>query len=476
MRYLDELRLYQQRIATHLYENDAALCVLRPGGGKTIAALTAIVEMLDQNVIRHALIIAPKRVARVVWPDEIAEWAHTVGLRCVVLDGSPAMRAAQLLTTEQRDLTIVGLDIVPWVMETIRLHPPTDPIWDLLIIDEISRLRNPAGVRLKALSKQVHRWRSVWGLSGTLRPNSALDLFAPVRVVTKGALWGKSYYAWRGKHFYPIDYNGYDWRPLPGAENNLNRDIAPLTLMVPEDEIPKIEPTIVIDKVELPATARVEYERMQRTLVAKTDKDEVVAGSAAIATGKLAQIANGFLYEEEEDETLPVMKSRHVVCMHNEKREWLADLAHNATEPLLIIYEYLADLEMLREELGEDLPHIGAGVPDREAARYIERWNNGELKRMALHPAAGGHGLNLQHGGADMAWLNPTWSPEFWEQTIARLARPGQKRPVVVRVCVANDTVDELKLSRVHGKMSAQAAFEAWLQRWHAAPMKRRLA
>ena len=84
---------------------------------------------------------------------------------------------------------------------------------------------------------------------------------------------------------------------------------------------------------------------------------------------------------------------------------------------------------------------------------------------MALHPASGGHGLNLQHGGCDMAWISPTWSPELWEQTIARLHRSGQTKPVIVRVCVAKDTVDELKLDRVHRKMSAQAAFEAYLRR-----------
>ena len=333
------------------------------------------------------------------------------------------------------------------------------------MIDEISRLRNPAGVRLKALAKQIHHWRSVWGLSGTLRPNSALDLFSPGRVVTKGALWGKSYYAWRGKHFYPIDYKGYDWKPLPGAEEQLNADIAPLTLMVPEEEIPKVEPTIVIDKVELPAGARLEYDRAQRVLMSKVNDDEIVAGSAAIATGKLAQIANGFVYDD----------IRKALPVHAAKREWLQDLIDTATDPLLLIYEYQADLAVLRAELGEELPYLGSGITDKEAAHNIERWNKGALKFMALHPASGGHGLNLQHGGADMAWLSPTWSPEYWEQTIARLARPGQTRPVVVRVCVASGTVDELKLNRVHGKMTAQAAFELCLQRWHA-ESKRKIA
>ena len=65
--------------------------------------------------------------------------------------------------------------------------------------------------------------------------------------------------------------------------------------------------------------------------------------------------------------------------------------------------------------------------------------------------------------------LSPTWSPEYWEQTIARLRARDRQRPVVVRVCVASDTVDEMKLDRVHFKMSAQEAFEAWLRRWHAA-------
>ena len=64
-----------------------------------------------------------------------------------------------------------------------------------------------------------------------------------------------------------------------------------------------------------------------------------------------------------------------------------------------------------------------------------------------------------------MAWIAPTWNPELWEQTIARLHRSGQIAPVIVRVCLAADTVDEMKLDRVHRKMTAQEAFEAYLRR-----------
>ena len=122
MRAKTELRPYQDRIATHLYENDEAMVVLRPGGGKTISALTAITELLRDSVIRHALVIAPKRVARSVWPDEIAEWAHTSGLRFAVLDGSPMQRLHDLRTSALRDLTIIGIDLVQWLVEIGRAH------------------------------------------------------------------------------------------------------------------------------------------------------------------------------------------------------------------------------------------------------------------------------------------------------------------------------------------------------------------
>jgi SNF2 family DNA or RNA helicase len=462
MRSTTDLRPYQQRIATFLYEQNEALCVLRPGGGKTVAALTAIVDLLDQSEIRHALVIAPKRVARVVWPDEIGQWAHTAGLRWQVLDGPPNARLAGLKNSVDYHLTIVGLDIVQWLTEALTAYHTDHALYDLLVIDEASRLRNPSGERAKALAKYAHHWRMIWGLSGTLRPSSALDLFMPARVVTRGKLWGRSFWQWRKNHFYPTDYMGYEWKPLPGAEEKLNEALAPLTVTVAEGEMPTVTPTIVLDKVELPPAARKQYRDMQARLMADTDDERVIAGSAAIATGKLAQLANGFIYGEDGGANE----------IHNAKRDWLRDLIEEASEPTLIVYEYQEDWRMLEHEVvlatKQEFRYLGAGVSDRQAAENIADWNAGKLRFMGLHPASGGHGLNLQHGGADMAWISPTWSPELWEQTIARLARPGQTRPVVVRVCVATDTVDELKLDRVHFKMGAQEAFEAWLRRWHA--------
>src|SRR6187399_1819585 len=91
-----ELRGYQDRVIKHLYENDEAMAVLKMGAGKTISTLTAIRELIDEGEIRHALVIAPKRVATMVWPTEIMSWEHTYKLPFAVLEGAPKERLRKL--------------------------------------------------------------------------------------------------------------------------------------------------------------------------------------------------------------------------------------------------------------------------------------------------------------------------------------------------------------------------------------------
>jgi SNF2 family DNA or RNA helicase len=234
----------------------------------------------------------------------------------------------------------------------------------------------------------------------------------------------------------------------------LNAQLAPLTVTLTEHEAPQLpDLQIILDEVELPPDARRQYDDMEAKLIT----GEIIAANAAVATGKLAQIANGFIYDDKS-------KANRI---HDEKVQWLQDLIDQAAGPTLLVYEFREDLKIMQDLLGGGLPYLGRDGFDHPD--IIPSWNRGETPFLALHPASGGHGLNLQAGGADMAWISPTWSPELWEQTIARLHRSGQTKPVIVRVCCAVGTVDQLKLDRVHHKMSAQAAFEEYLRRHHHA-------
>jgi hypothetical protein len=337
---------------------------------------------------------------------------------------------------DQRDLTIIGIDIAQWLVDELKTFPADHPLFDLLIVDETSKLKDPRSKRGKALKSIAGRFNMRWGMTGTPRPNSVADLFGPARLITNGRLWGDSYWKWQRDNFYAVDWQGYDWRPLPGREDVLQAEFATIAIALGEGEMPELpELSILVDDVKLPPDARRVYAEMERKLLADVGVKDILAKTSAVATGKLAQAANGFMYGEGGN--------TDVTELHDEKATWLQELVESLDgEPLIVVYEYREDLAMVRELFG-DVPYLGAG--------------------------SAGHGLNLQAGGSRMAWIAPTWSAELWEQTVARLHRPGQKAHVMIHVCVGTNTVDEMKRMRVIDKLSAQAAFEAYLARAKAA-------
>jgi hypothetical protein len=443
-------------VVTHLYEHDEAMAVLKVGAGKTISTLTAIHELIADRVIRHALVIAPKRVANIVWPDEVEQWAHTRYMSYAVLDGTPGNRFRHLAGAGSRDLTFIGIDNVQWLVDNLAAFEDDHPIFDCLVIDETSKLKDPKSQRAKALASIAGKFRIRWGLTGTPRPNSLMDLFTPAKILTDGKLWGRSFYKWQRDHFYPTDYKGYNWAVLPHHEEQLLADAASISVTLSDGDMPPMaEPLILIDEVVLPDAARQAYKDMERELFTAIEGKDVLAQSRAVATGKLAQIANGYLYGEGG--------AADVSLMHLAKEEWLSSLVESLDgEPALLVYEYQQDMQVFARLFGK-VPTL-SGVSDEGGRKIVADWNDGKLPLLALHPASAGHGLNLQRGGYRQVWMSPPWSAELWEQTIGRLHRPGQKDRVMVHVCSARNTVDDLKRARVVGKLSAQAAFEAYLQ------------
>jgi hypothetical protein len=228
-------------------------------------------------------------------------------------------------------------------------------------------------------------------------------------------------------------------------------------MTVADEDMPDLPPlNVVVTPIRLPAAVMATYKTMARELFAKAEDRSIEAASPLIATGKLAQLANGFLYGDGGADD--------VVFVHEVKINWLKELVESLDgEPLLIAYEFIEDLRTIRRAFGE-IPALGGPTPAGRASELVAAWNDGALPLLAFHPASAGHGLNPQHGGSRMAWLSPSWSAELTEQAIARIYRPGQTRRVTIHVCVAARTVDEMKRDRVIGKMSAQEAFRRHLE------------
>ncbi len=236
------------------------------------------------------------------------------------------------------------------------------------MIDETSRLKDPSGKRARALLKVAGRFRTRWGLTGTPRPNSSQDLFMPAAIITDGALWGRAFVPWQKRHFRPRDPFGREWMALPGAEEQIAADFGTIAMTVADQDMPDLPPlNIVVTRVELPDAVMATYKTLQRELFAALEARTIEASSPLVATGKCAQLANGFLYDEGNEDPVEV---------HTVKIDWLRELVESLDgEPLLIAYEFIEDLRTIRRAFGE-VPALGGLTPARRgdaAGRGLER-------------------------------------------------------------------------------------------------------
>lgn len=468
MRTKSDLRSAQQRTITRLYEEPATQAILPMGAGKTASALTAFAELKADNEASDMFVLAPKRVSQLVWPAEPKLWEHLQRLRVVFVGGTQAQRQQALRTPA--DIYCIGIDNTQWFVEWLSVQKPERFGRSVLCIDELSRFKNPRGKRAKELFSYLYRnpaaFMSIWGLTGTPRPNGYEDQFMPMKLLTRGALWGKSFDRWRERWFYPLDYNGYNWAVRPESEAALVKDINTVSITIPLEDMPDLpelnDGPEFVRWVDMPRDAAEVYKRMQVKLVAelKQKGETIAAANMAVATGKLAQIAQGFLYETPGDE----LAKRGAERLHDEKMVALLDLIEEADgEPVLVAYDFQEDLARLQQEF-PGLPYLGAGVSDAKAAEFERGWNDGRFPIAAVHPASAGHGLNLQRGGAQLIHYGLTWSAELYEQLLKRLHRPGQRSAVFSRPILMRGTVDELKYERVRNKITAQAAFNRLLK------------
>jgi SNF2 family DNA or RNA helicase len=445
----------QQRGVDHLYGTDFTQFVAPMGYGKTAVAMTAIGELIVDGEISCALVVAPKRVAQLVWPKEKGEWTHLQKLRVVTVDGTPEQRLKKLFRTPG-DIFVVGIDLIPWLCNLLKPLADDHPLFQLLVIDESSRLKNARGVWSKAMRKIAPRFKMRWGLTGTPRPNGYLDQFGPLSVITADKLWGRSYDRWREEHFMATDYQRRNWEIRQDHIPRVEMDIRRYTATVDPSDLADVPELVVRDHwVELPEDIMDDYRRMERKLVAEIGDDVVVAANAGVSTIKLAQMVQGFLYNEDKS----------ALWIHDAKLDVLKDMIEKLDgAPALIAYEFQEDLARLRT-VWPELRWLGAGTSDSQAAQNEADWNAGRLPLLALHPAAAGHGLNLQHGGHQLIWYGMTWSAELYDQTIKRIHRQGQKERCFIHRILARHTLDEAKVLRVEQKITSQEAFKRYLRR-----------
>lgn len=401
--------------------------------------MTALFDLiLDMFLIRKVLVIAPLRVARDTWPSVIKKWDHLKGLTYSVAVGTEADRKAALMQTA--DVYIINRENVDWLVNKSGI--PFD--FDMVVIDELSSFKSYQAKRFKSLLKVRPKLKRIVGLTGTPSSNGLMDLWAEFRVLDLGERLGRYITNYRNAFFRPDKRNGeviFSYKPLPGAEQQIYDRICDITISMKSCDYLKLpecvinEVPVVMDEKEMAV-----YDKFREDMVAKIKDTEIDAANAAVLSGKLLQMANGAVYDEEKN-------SLHI---HDRKLDALEDLFEGANgKPVLIAYWYQHDAERIK-----------ARFPVREikTSKDIEDWNAGKISAAIIHPASAGHGLNLQSGGSTLIWFGLTWSLELYQQTNARLHRQGQTDTVVIHHIIAIGTIDEQVMKALRKKEKTQDA------------------
>lgn len=431
---------YQQHAINYITTHNQAAILLGMGMGKTIITLTAINNLIYNTYqVNQALIIAPLRVARDTWPAEIKKWDHLQHLTTALCIGDKKTREQAINTTT--DITIINRENIPWL---VKQHGKNWP-YDMVIIDELSSFKSPQSQRFKALKQIRPHINRIVGLTGTPAPNSLEDLWAPFRLIDEGKRLGKYITHYHNQYFTPDKRNAqriFTWKLKPQAEQAIYNQIKDITISMKTTDHLELPPlTETTHTTHLTPQQKKTYTTLKNNMIAHINNHTIDAGSAAVLSGKLLQLASGAIYTEE----------KNTIEIHQQKLDALEDIIEAANgQTILIAYWFKHELERLKERFPQ--------ARELATSQDITDWCEQKIPIGLIHPASAGHGLNLQSGGHIMVWLTTPWSLELVEQTNARLFRQGQTEPVSIIHITTEGTIDTEVLKALKRKDTTQTA------------------
>lgn len=430
---------YQQYAIDFIKNNEVAAVLLDMGLGKTSITLSAVNDLIfDSFEVSKVLVIAPLRVARDTWPAEIKKWDHLKHLRYSVAVGSESERLAAL--RKEADIYIINRENVDWLVNKSRVSFD----FDMVVIDELSSFKSHQSKRFKSLLKVRPFIKRIVGLTGTPSSNGLMDLWAQFRILDMGKRLGRYITHYRNAYFLPDKRSAdriFTYKPADGAEQMIYDRISDITISMKSADYLKL-PECIINEVPVFMDVKEKriYETFKEDMVAKIKDEEIDAANAAVLSGKLLQMANGCIYDED----------KKALKIHDRKLDALEDLIESANgKPLLVAYWFQHDLARIKERFS---------VREIKTSKDIEDWNQGKIPLAVIHPASAGHGLNLQTGGSTLVWFGLTWSLELYQQCNARLHRQGQTDTVVIHHIIAKGTIDEDVMAALQRKEKIQNA------------------
>jgi len=394
---------YQRTGVRALLSNSSLLLADEMGLGKTIQAIAALRCLFAAVAARVALVVAPAGLV-LQWRRELRLWAPELRLLTVV--GPSSDRAAMWRAKAQ-----VFIASYETVRADLGGGARGKREWDVVIIDEAQRIKNPEAEISRAV-KQLPRRRG-WALSGTPLENRLDDLISVLDFVAPG-------------RFNPNAYVRGLRRLL--AEVQLRRRRA--------DVLPDLPP-------KLPVEVLIELAPQQRAAYRRAERDGVIRLSALGVDLRVNHVLELILRLKQICNFCPETGASSKLV---DLRERLAQVVTNGARAL-VFSQFASEpfgVKRLARELAEFDPLILSGDMSPEARAGVIRdfQHNLNRKLLLLSLRAGGLGLNLT-AASYVFHFDRWWNPAVETQAEDRTHRIGQIRPVHVYSYLCANTVEE---------------------------------
>lgn len=410
--YLLNRRDYQEEGHLFLLERKHACLYYKPGKGKTYPCIDALRDVdASKGGKANVLVLSTADAIKNMWNAEIVP--------------------QNILPKNTILMTFNSAIVDATKTKLLRMK------WDVIIVDECHKVKSNNSKTSKLVYMLSKRSEYCWGLSGTPRGNTDIDIFNQFHNMNISE-WGNVSYTQFVNQCCDLDtkfFNGQMIKVPIGINKKYQagweRNIAMFTQRVDYTEDDNM-PDLDVDVVELDYTPTKEYILAEEGVVSIKDYETTMTKLAAIQ--KAHQAANGFLY-------IPTDEGRIIHTIErNKKLDWLHDNLE-FDEPTVIVYRFEADLIAIKEELRK----LGLF-----ATEIVEDFKNGEANILLLQ-CSRCESFNLQMC-SKIIFYTLDYSYIKYNQMLHRVWRMGQSNDVKIIVLIFDGTIENKIWNAVKNK------------------------
>jgi hypothetical protein len=326
---------------------------------------------------------------------------------------------------------------------------------DLLALDESHKIKAPGGKASRYIARLGMSSRRRAALTGTLMPNSQLDVYGQYRALDPG-IFGTSFNRFRDEYAVIYNHNGVPIVQGYKNQQQLAAKIAPITVQVDAKVLDLPEPIHDSRVFDLSDDERRVYDDIEQTYGAETQQGYITVTNGLTKILRLQQLTGGWLPLREDDVEAQLKR------IGDSKQRLLRDLMEDipAEEPIVVYARFKADLDSIRQA-AHDLKRSYGEISGR--AYDKELWDKGQLQILGLQVQAGS-GIDTLKRAQYGIFYSVGYSNGDFEQCVGRLRRPGMRNFCYFYHLVGRNTVDVTVYKALKSKQNVKEQIIGYLR------------